>query len=243
MDNSKCVVLVPVAHHIEPECDRALRELEKRGYHVWRVWGHAAIDQGRSQMATDALAQGFEELMWIDADTGFDPAAVDKLRSHQLPVVCGICTKKSVRAVAAYVLPTTEKIIFGSEGGLMELFYSGTGFLLTRRSVYETIAKTQNLPICNVWEGQGTAIIPYFLPMIVPWRGGSWYLGRTSPFASGCAVRTFRSWPTPRSVCDTMACMVFRGRTRGRTSSASKTSTSTSPADDARSIHRLSALR
>jgi hypothetical protein len=146
------------------------------------VWGHSAIDQGRSQMATDALAQGFEELMWIDADIGFDPAAVDKLRSHQLPVVCGIYAKKSVRAIAAHVLPTTEKIVFGSEGGLMELFYGATGFLLTRRSVYETIAKAQNLPICIVWEGQGTAIVPYFLPMVVPWCGGNWYLGEDFAF-------------------------------------------------------------
>jgi PAS domain-containing protein len=35
-----------------------IRELERRGYTVWRVGGFAAIDQGRSQMATDALRAG-----------------------------------------------------------------------------------------------------------------------------------------------------------------------------------------
>ncbi len=94
MDNSKCVILVPVAHHIEPDCDRALREPETRGYAVRRVWGYAAIDQGRSLVATDALADGFEELMWIDADIGFDPSSVDRLRSHNLPVACVIYPKK-----------------------------------------------------------------------------------------------------------------------------------------------------
>jgi hypothetical protein len=51
-DPSKCVVLVPVASMIEPACDDALYELERRGYQVRRVRGYAAIDQGRNQMAT-----------------------------------------------------------------------------------------------------------------------------------------------------------------------------------------------
>jgi len=64
---SQCVILVPVASSIEPGCEEPLRELERRGYPVWRVRGFAAIDQGRNQMVTDALRQGFQETMWIDA--------------------------------------------------------------------------------------------------------------------------------------------------------------------------------
>lgn len=182
MDNSKCVILVPVAHHIDPECEQSLRELEKRGYHVWRRWGYSAIDQGRCQMATDALGQGFDELMWIDADVGFDPDVIDRLRGHNLPIVRGIYAKKSQRAIAAYVLPQTKTIAFGEGGGLHELYYGATGFLLTRREVYEKIQKLQNLPVCNVWDGQSTPLVPYFLPFIVPWRGGHWYLGEDFAF-------------------------------------------------------------
>jgi hypothetical protein len=29
-DNAKCVILVPVAYQIEPDCDRAFRELARR---------------------------------------------------------------------------------------------------------------------------------------------------------------------------------------------------------------------
>lgn len=32
---SACVVLVPVGGAIDPGCDDALRELEKRGYPLW----------------------------------------------------------------------------------------------------------------------------------------------------------------------------------------------------------------
>ncbi|MHB1559092.1 MAG: sulfotransferase [Isosphaeraceae bacterium] len=89
-----CVILVPVGHHIEPSCDAALRELERRGYTVRRVHGYSAIDQARNQMATDALRDGFQEILWIDADIVFAPEAVDRLRSHGESVICGIYAKK-----------------------------------------------------------------------------------------------------------------------------------------------------
>jgi len=86
----RSVVLEPVVSPIEPACEDALCELERRGYPVWRVRGYAAIDAARNQMANDALAQGFDELMWIDADIVFDPDDVDVLREHNLLLVCGL---------------------------------------------------------------------------------------------------------------------------------------------------------
>jgi phage replication-related protein YjqB (UPF0714/DUF867 family) len=64
---SRCVVLVPVGGAIDPGCEDALRELKRRGYAVWCVRGYSAVDAARNQMASDAFAQGFDELMWIDA--------------------------------------------------------------------------------------------------------------------------------------------------------------------------------
>ncbi|HTU92002.1 MAG TPA: hypothetical protein VMF69_18105 [Gemmataceae bacterium] len=85
-DSSQCVVLVPVGGGIDPGCDEGLCELERRGYAVRRVRGYSAIDAARNQMASDALSQGYAELMWIDADVVFDPDDVDKLRRHELPL-------------------------------------------------------------------------------------------------------------------------------------------------------------
>src|SRR5262249_48170800 len=67
-DPRRCAILVPFYGHIDQPCEEALRELEKRGYPVRRIGGYAAIDQARNKMATDALIDGFEETMWIDAD-------------------------------------------------------------------------------------------------------------------------------------------------------------------------------
>ncbi|MGW5388297.1 hypothetical protein [Nocardia sp. NPDC003963] len=182
MDPSRCVVLVPVGSHIEHDCDEALKKLERRGYRVWRRHGSAAIDQARSQMATDALAEGFDELMWIDADTGFEPDAVERLRAHDLPLVSGVCVKKGARALAVHILPGTEKFVLGEGGGLTEVRYTGTGFLHTRREVYEKIAEHEQLPVCNLRFGKPT--VPYFLPMLLPEEGGNhWYLGEDFAFA------------------------------------------------------------
>lgn len=59
---AKCVVLVPVGNSVEKDCELGFRELERRGYPVWRVYGYSAINQARNQLATNALDQGFDEL-------------------------------------------------------------------------------------------------------------------------------------------------------------------------------------
>ena len=96
-------------------------------------------------MATDALGDGFAETMWIDSDVGFEPDDIDKLRSHQQPIVCGIYPQKGRRVLACHVMPGTEKLIFGEEGGLTEILYAGTGFLLVRRAAYEQIQQNLSL--------------------------------------------------------------------------------------------------
>ena len=83
-DPASCVVLMPVGSHIEPQTENALRELERRGYPVWRSFGCSAIDFARSRLATQALSEGFAETLWIDADIVFDPDEVDRLRARRL---------------------------------------------------------------------------------------------------------------------------------------------------------------
>ncbi|MQY19541.1 hypothetical protein NRB20_26310 [Nocardia sp. RB20] len=180
LDPARCVVLVPVADKIEPDCARGLFELERQGYTVWRLYGASAIDQARSQMATDALAAGFEELMWIDADIDFPPDAVNRLRALDLPVVCGVYAKKGRRELVVHFLPGTEQLVFGGAGGVLEIKYAATGFLLTKRSVYEKIQAAEQLPICN--RQFGTPTVPYFLPMVVDDGENPWYLGEDFAF-------------------------------------------------------------
>jgi hypothetical protein len=93
-DPGRCVILVPNGGHIHNDCDQALKVLEQRGYTVRRVSGYSQIDVGRNEIASRALLDGFTETMWIDSDIGFDPDAIEKLRRHDVPMVCEIYPKK-----------------------------------------------------------------------------------------------------------------------------------------------------
>ena len=151
--------------------------------------GYSAIDIGRSELATKALAptpspiragsapspsvslpqgEGFAETFWIDSDIQFEPDDVDRVRSHGLPITAGIYARKGSRAIAAHTLPGTKQLGMGRGSGLVELLYAGAGFLHVRREVYETIRRNLGLPLCN---GQfGRPMVPFFMPMIVPWE-------------------------------------------------------------------------
>lgn len=176
----RCAILVPVSDRIEAACDRSLRELESRGYRVTRSYGYKQIDLGRSQMASDALAAGCEETLWIDADTAFHPDMVERLRSHGQPVVCGIYPKKNKRELAIHAFPGTEHIQFGVGGGLLEIMYAPTGFLLVRRNVYDQIRTQLELPLC--WADTGRTLYPFYAPLIRPDGDGWWYLAEDFAF-------------------------------------------------------------
>jgi hypothetical protein len=179
--NDGCVVLVPVAQHIEPATEMALQVLEERGYEVWRVYGHSDIARGRSKIATEALAEGFEELMWIDADVVFDPDAVERLRAAGLPICAGIYPCKGRRRLASALADGTPRVRFGAGGGLLEIRYSATGFLHTRRVVYETMREQLRLPVCT--ESDDSELVPYFLSLIVEdGNGGHSYLSEDFSF-------------------------------------------------------------
>jgi hypothetical protein len=202
LDPGRCVVLVPIGGAVAPQCEEALAELERRGYPVRRVRGYSAIDQGRNQMATDALADGFDETMWIDSDVGFDPSDIERLRGHNLPIVCGIYPQKGRRVLACHVMPGTEKLIFGDDGGLTEILYAGTGFLLVRREAYETIRRELQLPLCNERFG-GRPMVPYFQPMshiesVGSGTGGHWYLAEDFAFCERARQAGFKVFADTR---------------------------------------------
>ena len=180
---ANCAVLVPAYSHIEPGCEAGLRVLESRGYTVRRFFGSSQIDYVRSVMATQALDDGFEELMWIDADIAFEPDFVDRLRSHHLPVVSGLYVKKGLRDLAFEMLPETRQVLFGQHGGLLPIQRAGAGFLLTHRRVFEAIQQQFALPRCNTARHRQPALVPWFLPMVVPDGDGELYLGEDFAFS------------------------------------------------------------
>lgn len=183
LESKHCAVLVPYAHSIEPECEYGLRGLEAKGYKVFRIQG-SAIDQMRSAMATDALAAGFHEILWIDSDIGFTPSDADLIRSHGKPIVAGLYAMKGGSGVAARYLDAKPPK-FGAGAGLHEIDLAGAGFLYTRREVYTSLS----MPRCNL---KGREITPYFLPMLASHRDGLEYLGEDFSFCRRAREKGFK---------------------------------------------------
>jgi len=179
----KRIILVLAGGQIEPECETSLKELERAGNLVHRVKGDTDLTRGRSQMATDALAEGFEELIWIDSDIQFSPESVDRLSSHNLPYVGGLYPIKEQgrRRWPCKPLPGDNELVFGEEGGLKQLTYLTTGFLLTHREVYLSVQEKFALPRCASVSRHG--LVPYFQQMVIPSDDGNEFYYLSSGFS------------------------------------------------------------
>jgi len=175
-----CVVLVPVSTAVDPGCERSLRGLEELGYAVRRVHGYAAIDQARNELASAAIQDGFAATMWIDSDIVFDSHDVDRLRQANLSLICGLYPKKGRRELACHLLPDTQTVTFGTNGGFVNVKYAGAGFLYVHTDVYRSIRETCRLPCCN--QRFGRSVTPYFLPMVAGSGADAWYLAEDYAF-------------------------------------------------------------
>lgn len=192
LDPRRCVILTPYHSQIHPRCDRSLDELQMMGYEVRKIQGCTSIDFIRSQMATDALIDGFAETMWIDADVGFEPEDVHALRKHQLDVVSGIYAQKGKKSIASHLMPGSTSVTFGKEGGLIKLLFAATGFLLVRRNAYLNVRNVNQLPVCN--ETQEQPLIPFFEPMNHQLEDGCWYLAEDYAFSERLKRSSYEIW-------------------------------------------------
>ena len=191
MDNSRCVILVPTARYIEPHCEFSLRQLEAQGYTVRRLHGFSQVDVARNRLASEALADGFEELMWIDSDIAFEPSSVHRLR--------GTWPARRLRPLSQegrkrVVVPVPARPRLDHDGRRRRTHRDP----LRRRGLPARAAgacsievqRHQQLPACR-WRG-GPSTIPFFLPMIVASAGVHTYLGEDFAFCERvrrCGIR------------------------------------------------------
>ena len=171
---ARAIVLVPYSTRIEDPCERALRAIEELGVEVLRFRSFAAIDRARSDAATAALDRGFDELIWVDPDIAFEPHDIERLRSHNLSIVAGLCPNRGEEGYSVQFDDGTTVVRMGPPGGLRPTRYVGAGFLFTKRVVYSDIQRSFSLPACDTRFSKRT--VPYFLPMVIKDGGPYLYL-------------------------------------------------------------------
>ena len=112
-------------------------------------------------LASEALHHGFESILFVDADIGFDPVDALRLLAHPEPVISGVYAKKGRRELASLFAPGIKEITFGESSGLYPLKYAATGFLRIRAEVLRRMIHELALPLCNKrWGARGMALLP-----------------------------------------------------------------------------------
>jgi glycosyltransferase involved in cell wall biosynthesis len=144
-----------------------LRQLEAEGVRVVRRGGCSAIDAARNELISDALHDGAQAILFIDADIGFDPADALRLLARPEPVISGVYAKKGMREMASVFADGIQEVLFGVDAvEPYPLRYAATGFLRIRAEVLRRMVDELQLPLCNTQWGRG--LWPFFQPLIVP---------------------------------------------------------------------------
>jgi hypothetical protein len=177
------VVLTAHLNGIEPECEKALQQLEQSGVRVVRRAGCSAIDVARNEMLSDALHDGAESILFIDSNIGFEPQDALRLLARPEPVVSGVYAKKSRREMASIFADGVKEVLFGPDAAApYPLKYAAAGFLRLRAEVLRRMIAELALPLWNTHWGRG--VWPFFLPLLVPQGPGKWhYLGEDWAFS------------------------------------------------------------
>ena len=77
-----------------------------------RLASFSAIDLLRSVMLTQALRDGFDSFLFIDADIGFNPGTRSAPGPAE-PAVAGICMKKNARDYSGVFAAGVDRVVFG----------------------------------------------------------------------------------------------------------------------------------
>jgi hypothetical protein len=169
---TKSAVLVPYLDRIEPDCERALYELEGAGVRVIRKPGCSAIDVSRCELVSDALHDGVESILFVDSDISFNAADALRILARPEPVIAGVYAKKNQRELACIFADEIKSVVFGvAAPHAYPLKYASAGFLRIQAAVLRHMIVELKLPLCNTPWGRG--FWPFFMPTIIPVAHGA----------------------------------------------------------------------
>jgi hypothetical protein len=142
--------------------------------------GLCYVGKARNELAMDFLASDCDTFLQIDDDILFTPENVDRITSHDLPIVGGAYFKKQLtKAVVAERLEGAPRD--ADERGLLQAKYLGTGFLCVKREVFEQMVARHQDKGWFWYEDEETGQLRYDFfthgvhPQLHRWLGEDWY--------------------------------------------------------------------
>ena len=132
--------------------------------HDWNTArNESLVHRGRMEMTATFLETDFKYMMWIDADIEFTGDDVAKLWNLEADIAVGVYPMKKPDACwyAAWKDGALVKDLDQFTGPI-EVDYAGTGFMLIRREVVETLTEQE-----GTWEGKNGRRVPalYMTPV------------------------------------------------------------------------------
>lgn len=98
----------------------------------------SSLHSARNELVGRALQGGFDRLLWIDADQGFDPVWVFALAQHQVDVVGAPVIKKDDKGEERYNFAGAN-VLQDMTTGLLEVEGIGCGFTMWSRAALELV--------------------------------------------------------------------------------------------------------
>ena len=111
------------------------KELAPQGMVVPNI-GDSAIGRSRNALTRQFLESDATHLLWIDSDLVFSAQHIIRIVNHPEEVVGG-CYCKKQQGDPQLVVNTLDNAVGGTESGLAQVRYVGTGFMRIARSVFE----------------------------------------------------------------------------------------------------------
>ena len=112
---------------------------EKIGFAVDVVPGDAFIGKARNLLAHRFLKSGFRDLVFVDADVGFDLKGIERLCKAEPPIVMGLYQMKKPPPVRYPALMFDPLIRHPSDSNLIKMQYGPAGFMRVRKEVFEAM--------------------------------------------------------------------------------------------------------
>jgi hypothetical protein len=133
-------VALPVYGGYDPFFVRSLLSLVQNPpceIHVADNIGDSLVSRARNMLVDRFLQTDCTHLLFLDTDLIFSPEHIARLVSHDLPVVAGLYPKKQDEL--SWVANTHPDHPEPNDQGLQRVRYVGTGCMLVRRDVFETL--------------------------------------------------------------------------------------------------------
>lgn len=160
----------------------------KVGYALDVIPGDAFIQKARNMIVHRFMKSPCTDLMFVDADVGFDIEGVQDLCRAEPPIVMGLYRMKCPPPVRFPALMFDPIIRHPSDPNLIKLQYGPAGFMRVRREVFEAMKK--KWPNDYYLEGKGEKVYDYF----PAGRFGNNFIGEDLQFCNRAHECGFDLW-------------------------------------------------